>query len=406
MLMEVSKRLKELRKLNGLTHQKLADQLGKNEKTYSSYETGKRQLTTKALITIAELYRVSTDYVLGLTDEPELISHSKFAEFSKIFELINKEDKKNVLAQIELLLDEYMDKSDQHKKPINTSSSKVQQSNQSKNTTQSLGVIQEPAAKETIAQYDIQSEKATKSPITSKKTPPIPFKDTLKKLMKSKSVSAKELADQIGVAETTIYYYTNCDRKPKDMGTLLKLSKYFNVSLEFLFRDGRVKNTTEFAALGLNFESLPDVDKLNMLKYMHYLYTEDYIEVDIAQKTMAFPECLRELRRNNEFPREHIIDKKVYPERGAIQSYIAKRIGTTSKMVDYYEAGRHFPKKHTIIVNLAKLFDVSVDYMLGCPKGIKNINAFYCFCKDYESLNRENQCKMREYLSYLISRGD
>lgn len=37
---------------------------------YRRYETGEREIPAWALIKLAELYKVSTDYILGLTDDP------------------------------------------------------------------------------------------------------------------------------------------------------------------------------------------------------------------------------------------------------------------------------------------------------------------------------------------------
>ena len=37
---------------------------------YRRYEVGLREIPVWALIKLAELYNVSTDYILGLTDDP------------------------------------------------------------------------------------------------------------------------------------------------------------------------------------------------------------------------------------------------------------------------------------------------------------------------------------------------
>ncbi len=38
---------------------------------YRRYELGEREIPTWAVIKLAELYKCSTDYLLGLTDKPE-----------------------------------------------------------------------------------------------------------------------------------------------------------------------------------------------------------------------------------------------------------------------------------------------------------------------------------------------
>ena len=43
--------------------------LGSDQRVYSNYELGKRVLPLRHLLALAEYYKVSTDYILGRTDE-------------------------------------------------------------------------------------------------------------------------------------------------------------------------------------------------------------------------------------------------------------------------------------------------------------------------------------------------
>lgn len=61
-------RLKELREENKYTQAYIANILQVKQNTYSQYETEQRQIPIPALITLAKLYDVSVDYILGLTD--------------------------------------------------------------------------------------------------------------------------------------------------------------------------------------------------------------------------------------------------------------------------------------------------------------------------------------------------
>ena len=63
------KRLKELRKLNTLTQQQLADALGVTKATVSYYEKEERTPSPEMLVRIASVFHVSTDYLLGLLPE-------------------------------------------------------------------------------------------------------------------------------------------------------------------------------------------------------------------------------------------------------------------------------------------------------------------------------------------------
>ena len=62
-------RLKKLREENMLTQKTVADFLHVRQNTYSQYETGQRQIPIDNLIELADFYKVSVDYLLGLTDE-------------------------------------------------------------------------------------------------------------------------------------------------------------------------------------------------------------------------------------------------------------------------------------------------------------------------------------------------
>ena len=63
-------RLEDLRIDNDKTQIAIADYLNMNREVYRSYEKGIREIPVWALIKLAGLYGVSTDYILGLTDEP------------------------------------------------------------------------------------------------------------------------------------------------------------------------------------------------------------------------------------------------------------------------------------------------------------------------------------------------
>lgn len=66
----LSKRLKSLRESKQLTQQELADKLNLSRVRYNNYETGKRNPDYDILQIIANFYDVSTDYLLGNTDNP------------------------------------------------------------------------------------------------------------------------------------------------------------------------------------------------------------------------------------------------------------------------------------------------------------------------------------------------
>ncbi len=77
--MEFSNRLKELRTQAGLTQIQLAQQLGVTKSVISFYELSERAPSPDVLIRLARIFRVSTDYLLGL-DKRETIDVSELDE--------------------------------------------------------------------------------------------------------------------------------------------------------------------------------------------------------------------------------------------------------------------------------------------------------------------------------------
>lgn len=61
-------RIRDLREDKDMTQQEIADILHCSQVCYSNYETGKRDIPTGVLITLAEFYKTSTDYLLGRTN--------------------------------------------------------------------------------------------------------------------------------------------------------------------------------------------------------------------------------------------------------------------------------------------------------------------------------------------------
>ena len=64
------KSIRDLREENDLTKEYHEKYLSCSQSAYSKIEAGKRQLSIDYLIKLSSLYRVSTDYLLGLTDYP------------------------------------------------------------------------------------------------------------------------------------------------------------------------------------------------------------------------------------------------------------------------------------------------------------------------------------------------
>lgn len=64
-------RLKELRDQRHISQVFLGLELGMSQNTISRYETGAREADYETLISFADYFNVSVDYLLGRTDNPE-----------------------------------------------------------------------------------------------------------------------------------------------------------------------------------------------------------------------------------------------------------------------------------------------------------------------------------------------
>lgn len=62
------KRLRELRKNNGLTQEQFSKKTGIPRVTICKYESEFLDLSTKSIIAICKTFNVSSDYLLGLSD--------------------------------------------------------------------------------------------------------------------------------------------------------------------------------------------------------------------------------------------------------------------------------------------------------------------------------------------------
>ncbi len=67
--MDYAKRLYDLRTDNDLKQEDVAKVLKISTQAYGMYENKKRSLPIESLITLCRFYGVSSDYILGLSDE-------------------------------------------------------------------------------------------------------------------------------------------------------------------------------------------------------------------------------------------------------------------------------------------------------------------------------------------------
>lgn len=67
------RRIKDLREDNDFTQTYVAKKLNCSQQAYSNYELGQRDIPTDILIKLSKFYNVSVDYILGVSDRPEIL---------------------------------------------------------------------------------------------------------------------------------------------------------------------------------------------------------------------------------------------------------------------------------------------------------------------------------------------
>jgi len=89
MIIDLSIRLKQLRLDKHLRQEQVADLIGVTKSAISAYENDLRQPSFDVLLQLANLYRVSTDYLLGRTDTRSVdLSDLTAAEATLVTELV------------------------------------------------------------------------------------------------------------------------------------------------------------------------------------------------------------------------------------------------------------------------------------------------------------------------------
>ncbi|MED2748993.1 helix-turn-helix transcriptional regulator [Bacillus thuringiensis] len=82
-----NERLKQLRIENDLTQQALAELTDLTKATISRFESNKKTPSRESITKLAKVLHVTTDYLLGLSDDPHL-SSQQYTELRKKFDIL------------------------------------------------------------------------------------------------------------------------------------------------------------------------------------------------------------------------------------------------------------------------------------------------------------------------------
>lgn len=70
--MDYDKRIRDLREDSDKTQQEIAELLGTSQTMYARYERGANEMPIRHLVALADFYNVSTDYILGRTNNQKI----------------------------------------------------------------------------------------------------------------------------------------------------------------------------------------------------------------------------------------------------------------------------------------------------------------------------------------------
>lgn len=99
-------RLKRLRKEKKLTQKELGEKINVSKVSVSGYESGERTPDTDNLRRLADFFDVTSDYLLGRSDDPRLTEtqqkqvDEEYKEIMEILDSLPEEKKKEKIEQI------------------------------------------------------------------------------------------------------------------------------------------------------------------------------------------------------------------------------------------------------------------------------------------------------------------
>lgn len=101
------------------------------------------------------------------------------------------------------------------------------------------------------------------------------FADNLKVFRMEKSVSQQEIADYLQITRQAYNYYENGKREP-DYKTLLKLSEYFNITVDDLLNENMSQRDKNLAILNRNARKLSKEDRKKLLDMAKLIFKEEF----------------------------------------------------------------------------------------------------------------------------------
>lgn len=97
------KRIRDLREDHDMKQSALAKELNMSQPQYQLYESGSRTIPVDILIRLSEIYHVSTDYILGRSDDKKIYLPSNSDRSKRAllyFKRLNDENQDYILGEM------------------------------------------------------------------------------------------------------------------------------------------------------------------------------------------------------------------------------------------------------------------------------------------------------------------
>ena len=367
--------LKELRIEKGYTQMKLASKLGISRSAVSMWEIGESEPDSAVLCKIAELFDVSTDYLLGVSKQ---ISYKNVSKTNMIKTFAFGDRLKYLRKEYGLSQKALADK-------VFVSQQTVAKWETNKTTPNPETIILITNVLGITSDYLLGITDKTIGNLKSQKNTPkeydidTTFSNILKSLRKQHKMTQEKLARILRVEPSSISKYESANVIPS-VDTLEKIADIFDVSLDFL--------------LGRPEKEMQNINEENHLNSAEDELIKSYRRLNDDDKAVCYyMNRIRELRK----------------KKGITQIDLAKKLGITQATLSGWETNKYEPDNKSLIL-LAELFDVSLDCLVGRPEREtpKNKNEIELspaendVIMSYRLLDDEDKAEVKGYINGLL----
>lgn len=105
------------------------------------------------------------------------------------------------------------------------------------------------------------------------------FSKNLKYLRKKKNIDQQVMAEDLGIAQSTLSCYENGLRTP-DLDMVSKISNYLNITDDFITKDLTIESSKPFDELDILFSKHKDILTDEDKEYMRFIIEKRKREID------------------------------------------------------------------------------------------------------------------------------